>query len=96
MAGFAIRSRFAGHPSCSDKTRNALRLKPDHPIGARQMHQQNATKFKGAPKVRNHAKRAIESVKSSQVNSEASVLNPLGTQVLALHMDLKYCSEALR
>ena len=34
MAGFAIRSRFAGHPSCSAKTRNALRLKPDHPIGA--------------------------------------------------------------
>ena len=36
MAGFAIRSRFAGHPSCSAKTRNALRLKPDHPIGAGQ------------------------------------------------------------
>ena len=25
---------MAGHPSCSAKTRNALRLKPDHPIGA--------------------------------------------------------------
>jgi len=34
VAGFAIRSRFAGHPSCSAKTRNALRLKPDHPMGA--------------------------------------------------------------
>ena len=34
MAGFALRSRFAGHPSHNAKTRNALRLKPDHPIGA--------------------------------------------------------------
>ncbi|NJL18725.1 MAG: hypothetical protein HC938_17825 [Nitrospira sp.] len=33
MAGFAIRSRFAGHPGRSAKTRYALRLKPDHPIG---------------------------------------------------------------
>lgn len=36
MGGFAIRGRFAGYPSCSVKTRNALRLTPDHPIGARQ------------------------------------------------------------
>ena len=34
VAGFAIRSRFAGHPGRSAKTRHALRLKPDHPIGA--------------------------------------------------------------
>ena len=34
MAGFAMRSRFAGLPSRSTKTRHAPRLKPDHPIGA--------------------------------------------------------------
>ena len=34
MAGFAIRSRFAGHARRSAQTRHALRLKPDHPIGA--------------------------------------------------------------
>lgn len=34
MAGFAIRSRFAGHPGRSAKTRHALRLNPDHSIGA--------------------------------------------------------------
>jgi hypothetical protein len=34
VAGFAIRNRFAGHPSRGAKTRHALRLKPDHPIGA--------------------------------------------------------------
>jgi hypothetical protein len=37
MAGFAIRSRFAGYPGRSAKTRCALRLKPDHPIGAGQL-----------------------------------------------------------
>jgi L-alanine-DL-glutamate epimerase-like enolase superfamily enzyme len=36
VAGFAIRTRFAGHPSRSAKTRYALRLKPDHSIGAGQ------------------------------------------------------------
>ena len=36
VAGSAIRSRFAGHASRSAKTRHALRLKPDHPIGAGQ------------------------------------------------------------
>ncbi|MFD2854251.1 hypothetical protein ACFSZS_04885 [Seohaeicola zhoushanensis] len=34
MAGFATRNRFAGHASRSTKTRYALRLKPDHSIGA--------------------------------------------------------------
>jgi putative transposase len=34
MAGFATRSRYAGHASRSAKTRHALRLQPDHPIGA--------------------------------------------------------------
>jgi hypothetical protein len=34
MAGFAIWSRFAGHPGRSAKTRYALRLKSDHSIGA--------------------------------------------------------------
>ena len=34
MAGFATRTRFAGHPNRSAKTRHALRLKPDHSIGA--------------------------------------------------------------
>ena len=34
MAGFVTRTRFAGHPSRSAKTRHALRLKPDHSIGA--------------------------------------------------------------
>jgi hypothetical protein len=33
MAGFAIRTRFAGHPDRSAKARYALRLKPDHSIG---------------------------------------------------------------
>jgi hypothetical protein len=36
MAGFAIRNRFAGHPDHSAKTGHAIRLKPDHPIGAGQ------------------------------------------------------------
>lgn len=36
MAGFAIWSRFAGHPGRSAKTRYALRLKSDHSIGAGQ------------------------------------------------------------
>lgn len=36
MAGFAIRSRFAGHAGRSAKTRHALRLNSDHSIGARQ------------------------------------------------------------
>ncbi len=40
MARFAIRSRFAGHPGHSAKTRHALRLKPDHSIGAGQMRLQ--------------------------------------------------------
>ncbi len=34
VAGFAIRNRAAGHPGRSVKTRRALRLKPDHSIGA--------------------------------------------------------------
>ncbi len=34
MAGFAIRSRFAGHAIRGAKTRHASRLKPDHPMGA--------------------------------------------------------------
>ena len=34
VAGFATRNRFAGHASPSTKTRYALRLKPDHSIGA--------------------------------------------------------------
>ncbi len=36
MAGFATWNRYAGHPSRSAQTRHALRLKPDHPIGAGQ------------------------------------------------------------
>ena len=36
VAGFATRSRFAGHASRSAQTRHALRLKPDHPMGAGQ------------------------------------------------------------
>ena len=36
MAGFAIRSRFAGHARRSAKARHALRVKPDHPMGAGQ------------------------------------------------------------
>ena len=36
MAGFAIRSRFAGHARRSAQTRHALRLKLDHSIGAGQ------------------------------------------------------------
>ncbi len=36
MAGFDIRSRFTGHPGRSTKTSYALRLKPDHSIGAGQ------------------------------------------------------------
>ena len=34
MAGFATRSRFAGHPNRSDQAHHALRLNPDHPMGA--------------------------------------------------------------
>jgi hypothetical protein len=34
VAGFTTRNRSAGHPSRSTKTRHALKLKPDHPIGA--------------------------------------------------------------
>jgi hypothetical protein len=34
VASFAIRSRSAGHPGRSVKTHHALRLKPDHSIGA--------------------------------------------------------------
>jgi hypothetical protein len=37
VAGFAIRSRFAGHARRSAQTRHALRLKPDHPMGAGQL-----------------------------------------------------------
>ena len=37
MAGFAIRSRFAGHARRSARTRHALRLKPDHPMRAGQV-----------------------------------------------------------
>ncbi len=36
VGGFAILSRFAGHPGRSAKTRYAQRLKPDHPIRAGQ------------------------------------------------------------
>ncbi len=39
MAGSAIRTSFAGHPSLGAKARHALRLKPDHPIGAGQSFQ---------------------------------------------------------
>ena len=38
VAGSAIRRSYAGHPSRSAKTRHALRLKPDHLIGAGQAH----------------------------------------------------------
>jgi len=34
VAGYAIRSRSAGHTGRSVKTHHALRLKPDHSIGA--------------------------------------------------------------
>ena len=34
VAGFATRSRFAGHPGRSAQARHALRLNPDHPMGA--------------------------------------------------------------
>jgi len=36
MAGSAIWSRFAGHSGRSAKSRHALSLNPDHPIGAGQ------------------------------------------------------------
>jgi hypothetical protein len=45
MAGFAIRNRFAGHSSRGAKTRYALRLKPDHSIGAGQEER----KYNGHP-----------------------------------------------
>ena len=36
MAGFATRTRFSGNTDRSAQTGHALRLKPDHPIGAGQ------------------------------------------------------------
>lgn len=37
MAVSAIRSRFAGQTGRSARTRHALRLKPDHSVGAGQL-----------------------------------------------------------
>jgi len=45
VAGFAIRSCFAGHPGGSAKTRHELRLKLDHSIGAGQVAQWQAWAF---------------------------------------------------
>jgi transposase len=51
MAGFAIWSRFAGHPGRSAKTRYALRLKSDHSIGAGHYRRRNRTEIMfGRPK----------------------------------------------
>jgi hypothetical protein len=36
VAGFATRTRFSGNTDRSAQTGHALRLKPDHPIGAGQ------------------------------------------------------------
>jgi hypothetical protein len=38
VAGFATRTRFSGNTDRSAQTGHALRLKPDHPIGAGQGH----------------------------------------------------------
>ena len=44
MAGFAIRSRSAGHPGRGVKTHHAPRLKPDHSIGAGHVRSHSAQK----------------------------------------------------
>jgi hypothetical protein len=72
VAGFVIRTRFAGHPGRSAKARHALRLKPDHSIGAGQSRTRPAT-----------SREALFSLAQSKVSATTNLLKAYCIKIVA-------------